>query len=84
MMPEHPAASPDWQLGANTSQPTMTYSVDRLDEGYINFHLRWSENKAPSGTRALVHWRNKSSESGSNFPRHRAAKSVRVSAPTSG
>lgn len=57
-MPEHPALSPDSQLGASTSLPGLTDSVDQLDEGYIKFHLHWAEDKAPSRTRTLIRWRN--------------------------
>jgi L-ribulose-5-phosphate 4-epimerase len=42
----------------------MIDSVDRIDEGYIKFHLHWTEDKAPSGTRTLAHWRNKLYQAG--------------------
>ena len=35
-----------------------------LDEGYIKFQLHWTRDKAPSGTRTLVHWRNKLYQAG--------------------
>lgn len=38
--------------------------MDGLDEGYIKFQLQWSRDKAPQGTRTLVHWRNKLYQAG--------------------
>lgn len=58
-MPENMAVSPESRSGSRTIPPRLTGSVNSQDEGYIKFRLHWSEDEAPSGTRALVYWRNK-------------------------